>query len=113
MVLTEYVPSFVNVSEVFVHAGAVSPESHNRTELALIVALPDAVSFARGKPTSTLPCGPAIESARAVGGANVVNAMVLLDFAPRLSVTEYLTVDVPVKLASPTNVTTPVEVFTV
>ena len=47
-----------------------------------------------------------------MGGASVVNAIVLLAFVPRVSATEYVTVDVPTKPASPVKVTTPVEVFT-
>jgi hypothetical protein len=47
-----------------------------------------------------------------VVGATVVNETVLLALVPRESATEYVSVDVPTKSASPVNVTTPVEVFT-
>jgi len=58
------------------------------------------------------PFGAADSSGRAVGGASVVNETVLLALAPRESATEYVSVDVPTKPASPVNVTTPVDVFT-
>jgi hypothetical protein len=58
------------------------------------------------------PFGAADSSGRAVGGASVVKETVLLALVPRESATEYVSVEVPTKLTSPVNVTTPVEVFT-
>lgn len=99
---------------VFVHAGEVSAglTSQIRSDETLRVAEPEAESFARGETDWLSPLGAADSSGRAVGGASVVNAIVLLAFVPRVSATEYVTVDVPIKPASLVNVTTPVEVFT-
>jgi hypothetical protein len=58
------------------------------------------------------PFGAADSSGRAVGGASVVKVTVLLALVPRESATEYVSVDVPTKPASPVKVTTPVDVFT-
>ena len=99
---------------VFVHDGEVSAglTSQIRSDEALRVAEPEAESLARGETDWLSPLGAADSSGRAVGGASVVNAIVLLAFVPRVSATEYVTVEVPTKPASPVKVTTPVEVFT-
>jgi hypothetical protein len=97
---------------VLVHAGDVSLTSHRSNDEVLKVAEPAAESLARGETDWLLPCGAADSSGRAVGGASVVKEMVLLAFVPRVSATEYVTVDVPTKPATPVKVTTPVDVFT-
>jgi hypothetical protein len=95
-----------------VHAGGVSVTSHKRSDDVFRVAEPAAESFARGETDWLSPRAAADASGRAVGGASVVKEIVLLAFVPRVSATEYVTVDVPTKPATPVKVTTPVEVFT-
>ena len=99
---------------VFVHDGDVSAgfTSHIRIDEASRVVEPEAESLARGETDWLSPFGAADSSGRAVGGARVVNAIVLPAFVPRVSATEYVTVEVPTKPTSPVKVTTPVEVFT-
>ena len=97
---------------VLVHAGDVSVTSQRSNEEGFKVAEPSAESLARGETDWLSPFGATDSSGRAVGGASVVNAIVLLAFVPRVSATEYVIVDVPTKPASPVKVTTPVEVFT-
>jgi hypothetical protein len=97
---------------VLVHAGDVSVTSHRSNDEVFSVADPEAESFARGDTDWLSPLAAADSSGRAVGGASVVKEIVLLAFVPRVSATEYVTVDVPTKPASPVNVTTPVDVLT-
>jgi hypothetical protein len=97
---------------VLVHAGDVSLTSHRSNDEVFSVADPEAESFARGETDWLSPLAAADSSGRAVGGASVVKEIVLLAFVPRVSATEYVTVDVPINPVSPVKVTTPVEVFT-
>jgi hypothetical protein len=100
------------VTVVLVHAGDVSVTSHRSNDEVLSVAEPEAESLARGETDWLSPWAAADSSGRAVGGASVVKERVLFAFVPRESATEYVTVDVPTKPASPVKVTTPVDVFT-
>ena len=100
------------ITAVLVHAGDVSVTSQRSNEEGFKVAEPSAESLARGETDWLSPLAAADSSGRAVGGASVVKEIVLLAFVPRVSATEYVTVDVPTKPASPVNVTTPVDVFT-
>jgi hypothetical protein len=100
------------ITVVLVHAGDVSLTSHRSNDEVFSVAEPAAESFARGETDWLSPLAAADSSGRAVGGASVVNEMVLLAFVPRESATEYVTVEVPTKPALPVKVTTPVDVFT-
>ena len=95
-----------------VHAGDVSVTSHRSNDEVFSVVDPEAESLARGETDWLSPLAAADSSGRAVGGASVVNEMVLLAFVPRESATEYVTVEVPTKPALPVKVTTPVDVFT-
>jgi len=87
---TAYVPSFAIVIEVFEHDGVASNglTPHSFSDVVSRVADPAAASFERGETDWLSPFCAADSSGRAVGGANVVNEMVLLARVPRESAME-------------------------